>query len=326
MTILSVMTDDAGRRLDRVLRKALPDIPLSRIHRLLREGRVLVDKQPQEAAFRVRTGQEIAVPVNPLQNGTQTMQTAGRHEPGPRAKTPRGVPLILYEDPDLLAVNKEAGVPVHGTGGSLDSLVQAYLDPKLPPSLSFRPGPLHRLDRPTSGIVVFSVSLSGARHFSALLQEGKIHKQYLALVEGRIDDSGSWEEPLLRDRENRRTIASADGKPARTAYSPLTWYPGGKKGDAGKPGDGYTLLLLEPETGRRHQIRSHAAIHGHPLAGDSSYGGRPLPNPPPPGEAQGPPFLLHAWKLLAPALLPPLEAPVPEYFWRQIPIGKFPDL
>jgi 23S rRNA pseudouridine955/2504/2580 synthase len=236
-------------------------------------------------------------------------------------ETSRGVPVILYEDPDLLAVNKEAGVPVHGTEGSLDSLVRAYLGPKLPPSLSFRPGPLHRLDRPTSGIVVFSVSLTGARHFSALLREGKIHKQYLALVEGpRIDKPGRWEEPLLRDRENRRTIVSADGKPARTAYSPLAWYPGGKNGNAEKPADGYTLLVLEPETGRRHQIRAHAAFHGHPLAGDSTYGGRPLPGPR--GNPPDPPFLLHAWKLRAPALLPPLEAPVPDYFWRHAPQGQ----
>ncbi|MDR0669783.1 MAG: RluA family pseudouridine synthase [Treponema sp.] len=304
MTILSVMADDGARRLDRVLRKALPGIPLSRIHRLLREGRVLVDGQPREAAFRVRAGQEIAVPVNPARNGAAETARAMR------ATRPAGKPEILYEGPDLLAVNKKAGVPVHGTEESLDSLVRAYLGPGLPPSLSFRPGPLHRLDRLTSGVVVFSVSLNGARRFSALLREGNIHKRYLALVEGRVDGPGRWEEPLIR--ENRGTIVRADGKPARTAYSPLAWYSGG----AGKAGDGYTLLLLEPETGRRHQLRAHAAFHGHPLAGDSLYGGGPLP----PGIIHSPPFLLHAWKLRAP-LLPPLEAPVPDYFR---PIGKIP--
>ncbi|MDR2136213.1 MAG: RluA family pseudouridine synthase [Treponema sp.] len=308
MTILSAGADDGGRRLDRVLRKALPDVPLSRIHRLLREGRVLVDKRPRDAAFRVRAGQEIAVPA-----AQETGPSAGPGAQG-GARTAPGALAILYESPDLLAINKAAGVPVHGPAGSLDALVRAYLAPRLPPSLSFRPGPLHRLDQPTSGIVVFSASLAGARRFSALLREGKIRKQYLALVEGRVDLPGRWEDPLLRDREKRQTEVAAGGKTARTGYTPLAWYPGGKDGCAG----GCTLLLLEPETGRRHQIRAQAAFHGHPLAGDSVYGGRPLPDPPlpgpfkPPGPA--PPFLLHAWKLTGAGPLPPLEAPPPDYF------------
>ncbi|MDR3147510.1 MAG: RluA family pseudouridine synthase [Treponema sp.] len=326
MTILSVAVDDGGRRLDRVLRKALPGIPLSRIHRLLREGRVLVDKRPRDAAFRVQAGQEIALPLTPSALGTPGTPDTPRRDDARRSYAAASpiVSRILYEGPDLLALNKEAGLPVHGpqAAGSLDSLVRAYLAPKLPPSLSFRPGPLHRLDKPTSGIVIFSVSLKGARYFSALLREGRVHKQYLALVEGRVEGPGRWEDPLLRDREQRRTLVSAGGKPARTAYTPLAWSPG-------SPGHGYSLLLLEPETGRGHQIRAQAAFHSHPLAGDSAYGGRPLPPQQPPskpqpspqpgahaGAAYRPPFLLHAWKLRAAEQgpLPPLEAPLPDYF------------
>jgi 23S rRNA pseudouridine955/2504/2580 synthase len=297
VTILTAAPDDQGRRLDRLLRKALPGLPLSLIHRLLREGKILVDGRPQGAAFRVQAAQEIAVP-----------EAAGPARPAPRP----GALEILYESGDFLVLNKEAGLPVHGAGASLDARVQAYLGPKLPPSLSFRPGPLHRLDKPTSGVVVFSVSLRGARWFSALLQEGGIHKQYLALVEGEIAEPGLWEDRLLRDRGARRTLSSPQGKPARTRYTPL----------AGAPG--YSLLVLEPETGRTHQIRAQAAAHGHPLGGDAAYGGRPLP-----AEAvrrarfPAPPFLLHAWKLIPPAPvltgepeLPPLEAPPPDYFHR----------
>jgi 23S rRNA pseudouridine955/2504/2580 synthase len=294
MTILTVATDDQGRRLDRLLRKALPSLPLSLIHRLLREGRILVDGRPQGAAFRVRVAQEIAVPRT-------------EHAP-PRPAPQAGTLRILYESADFLVLNKEAGLLVHGAGTSLDALVQAYLGPKLPPSLSFRPGPLHRLDKPTSGIVVFSASLKGARWFSALLQEGGIHKQYLALVEGEITEPGIWEDRLFRDRGARKTLRSPQGKPARTRYSPLA------DGSASAGGPSYSLLVLEPETGRTHQIRAQAAAHGHPLGGDAKYGGRPLPAAPA-RQGQVPPFMLHAWKLALPSL-PPLEAPLPDYFQR----------
>jgi 23S rRNA-/tRNA-specific pseudouridylate synthase len=180
--------------------------------------------------------------------------------------------------------------------------------------------------------VVFSASLEGARYFSALLQGGKIHKQYLALVEGRVEEPGFWEDSLSRDREARRTIVAADGKPARTGYTPLAWRPAGTPRENQQAG-GYSLLILEPETGRHHQIRSQAAAHGHPLGGDIKYGGRPLfpaaPRPvkrPGPVSPEPPAFLLHAWKLIpnpgpVPSgdgepvpLLPPLEAPLPDYF------------
>jgi 23S rRNA pseudouridine955/2504/2580 synthase len=187
--------------------------------------------------------------------------------------------------------------------------------------------------------VVFSVSLRGARLFSALLREGRIHKRYLALAEGAIEGPGLWEDPLFRDREARRTLVSAGGKAARTRFSPLGVY-GGKKG-------AYSLLALEPETGRCHQIRAQAAAHGHPLGGDKKYGGRPLPaafsqaaffpaafsqaaprragQGPLPRHFTRPPFLLHAWKLIPPPemaigcadggeIIPPLEAPPPDYF------------
>jgi 23S rRNA pseudouridine955/2504/2580 synthase len=270
--------DDDGRRLDRILRKALPDLPLSGIHRLLRRKLVLVDGLPARAASRIRSGQLIRV------------EGLGMPESGklPRDETralPPGKPFrIIWEGAGLLVLNKEAGIRVHGPN-SLDEQVRAFLRGKLPASLSFRPGPLHRLDKPTSGIVVFSVSLEGARIFSALLRARLLRKRYLALVEGKLTAPAVWKEMLVRDTLRKKTEASVlpmepergygPAKPARTRMFPLA-----ARG-------GYSLILLEIETGRTHQIRSQAAFHGHPLAGDRKYGG---------GFLSGG-FLLHAISL-----------------------------
>jgi 23S rRNA pseudouridine955/2504/2580 synthase len=321
--MLRTALNDGGRRLDRVLRKALPELPLSLIHRLLREGKVLVEGRPEGGAFRVEPGQSIALPAGICP------PDGGPAEPGPPVREPDRGLRIIYESADLLALNKGAGVEVHGGGESLETLVRSYLKP--PPSLSFKPGPLHRLDKPTSGIVVFSASLEGARRFSALLREGRLRKEYLALVEGRVGGPGLWEDALVRVQA--RTVAGAGGKPARTRYRPLAWgewrpgagaaQPGGEAAQGAgtaRPGV-YTLLALELETGRTHQIRAQAALHGHPLGGDAKYGGKALPPdlyPARRGPGGPPAFLLHAWKLFTPAeeaLLPPsLEAPLPPYF------------
>jgi 23S rRNA pseudouridine955/2504/2580 synthase len=271
--------DDDGRRLDRILRKALPDLPLSGIHRLLRRKLVLVDGSPAQAAMRVRSGQLIRV------KGPE-MPESGKLPRDETRALPSGKPLrIIWEGAGLLLLNKDAGVQVHGPN-SLDEQVRAFLRGKLPASLSFRPGPLHRLDKPASGILVFSVSLEGARIFSALLRARLLRKRYLALVEGKFTAPAVWEETLVRDTRRKKTEASVSpppeqargygpAKPARTRVFPLA------------AGGGYSLILLEIETGRTHQIRSQAAFHGHPLAGDRKYGGGFLPGG----------FLLHAFSL-----------------------------
>jgi 23S rRNA pseudouridine955/2504/2580 synthase len=292
---------DDERRLDRVLRKALPDLPLSRIHRLLREGKVLLDGKRAGAELRVRAGQLIRLPAG--NTGSRPAGTQTRARPGqPELK-------IVFESPDLLALNKPAGLAVHGPQ-SLDAQLRAYLAPRLPPSLSFSPGPLHRLDQPTSGIVVFSASLEGARSFSALIRKGVLVKRYLALVEGLLDAPGLWEDELLRDRAQRKTLWAGTtgdptgdpaGKTARTRYRPLA----SRKG--------FSLLELELDTGRTHQIRAQAAAHHHPLAGDRKYGSATDLG------ISGISFLLHAWQLEFPSGSSPalLEAPLPDYFRKK---------
>jgi 23S rRNA pseudouridine955/2504/2580 synthase len=289
--------DDNGRRLDRILRKALPDLPLSGIHRLLRRKQVLVDGLPGRAAARIRSGQLIRV------EGLEMPESGKLPPDGTRALSP-GKPLrIIWEGAGLLALNKDAGVQVHGLNG-LDEQVRTYLQGKLPASLSFRPGPLHRLDKPTSGILIFSVSLEGARIFSALLRARLLRKRYLALVDGKLTVPGLWEETLFRDTRRRKTETSVLSRPEPSggqAAGPESVYGPAKTARTRvfplAAGGGYSLVLLEIETGRTHQIRSQAAFHGHPLAGDRKYGGSLLSGslllhafslefPPKPGEAR----------------------------------------
>ncbi|MDR1863201.1 MAG: RNA pseudouridine synthase [Treponema sp.] len=293
--LLSLTDDDDGRRLDRVLRKALPDLPLSALHRLLRKRRVLLDGKPEGAAARVRAGQVIDIPV-----------PAARPAPPSAASGAAGpLPPVLFEGAGLLILNKPPGLLVHGRE-SLEELVRFYLEPRLAPSLSFKPGPLHRLDRPTSGILVFSTSLEGARRFSAMMRERKLRKEYLAIVDGIIEGEETWIDCLIRRREAKKTLVpktpSESSREAVTRVRPLA--------SAGRR----TLILAEIETGRTHQIRAQAAARGHPLSGDRKYGGSPLPGG----------FRLHARALefsaetALPGLPRRIEAPLPEAFRRKI--------
>ena len=288
--------NDDGRRLDRVLRKSLPELPLSAIHRLLRKGAVLVDGEAASASQKIRAGQEIMILSSredaKMQREEQDIKNtlcAFALPYLPEGKSRDKIPEILYEDMDLLVLNKPAGLASHGEG-SLEEQVRSYLAPQLPPSLSFKPGPLHRLDKMSTGVIVFSKSLEGARFFSTLMREQKIKKFYLALAEGEVKKSGLWQDDLvIKDREKENT------KTAITRVKPLF------------TNSAYSLVLAEIQTGRTHQIRAQAAARGHPLWGDKKYGGRPCKES----------FLLHAWRLEFPqdtALPAMIEAPLPQRF------------
>ncbi|MDR1802984.1 MAG: RluA family pseudouridine synthase [Treponema sp.] len=339
---LTAAENDDGRRLDRILRKALPDMPLSAIHRLLRKGGVLVDGKKAAIDRRVKAGQTITLPESIFQkelnhvepevrvSQSKTCRTRGSRNTEKKQRTNQKLrgrsffpDITLFEGAGLLVLNKPAGLPVHGRE-SLEDLVRSYLEPKLSPSLSFKPGPLHRLDRPSSGIVAFSTSLEGARFFSAMMRNRMIKKQYLALVEGVIKEAEVWEDELVRDGRQKKSFRSVakhgkamfgiskpgETKTALTRVSPLA-------------GDGErTLILAEIETGRTHQIRAQAAGRGHPLVGDRKYGG---------ASDSGGEFFLHAWRMEFPEKtdnnlyegfpqgLPRLiVAPLPENFLEKI--------
>jgi len=298
--ILTAGTDDSGRRLDRILRKALRQTPLSAIHRMLRQGLVLVGGCKANAGRRVLSGETITV----FHNEAEAEREAPVTEPagfGTNVNSLNTIPEILFEGSGLLILNKPAGLSVHGRE-SLDSMVQSYLAPKLPPSLSFRPGPLHRLDKPSSGVLAFSASLEGARFFSGMMRGGMIKKEYLAIVEGKIEKAETWKDGLYRDTKIKKTFTEnqvgnnpeqLEGKNAVTGINPLI------------TNKACSLVLFRIETGRTHQIRAQAASRGHPLLGDRKYGASYFSGG----------FLLHAWHLYLPPPFPPMiEAPIPENF------------
>jgi 23S rRNA pseudouridine955/2504/2580 synthase len=295
-------SDDEGRRLDRVLRKALTDLPLSAIHRALRKGDIRVDGKKRSPEYRCRLGERIECRIH-------VAETAGdaplHKQAGPIRPPDRPSPAIIHEDEDLLFVNKPRGQLVHGAADSLEADVRGYLTGKLPPSISFLPGPLHRLDRNSSGLLCFSKSLEGAVRFSAAIRYGKIRKTYLALTEGSFEGTRHWEDRLIRGADMRSRALSADaaeeyeGKSKVASLEILGLKGGGELG----------LALIRLHSGRTHQIRVQSAFHGFPLAGDVKYG----------ASRRNFPYLLHAFRLsfdqeLYKGLPLSLEAPIPEYF------------
>jgi len=261
--------DDVGRRLDRVVRRLLPSASLSSVFQAIRTGAVLVGGRAVAGAYRVRPGDVIRVRADLAEAGV------AHAAPLPEATPPDWLAsAIVLENDHLLVLNKPRGLLVHGEG-SVEVAVRSYLAPKLPVSLSFLPGPLHRLDRNTSGLLVFGKSLPGAQHFSGLLKAGAVGKLYLGLLEGALLERSEWVDPLERRSHDAVTRQSDDGAVARTAAIPLL------------RSDRFTLAALQIATGFTHQIRAQAKIHGHPLAGDRKYGGSPRTGG----------YFLHAWIL-----------------------------
>ncbi|MCX7655825.1 MAG: RluA family pseudouridine synthase [Treponemataceae bacterium] len=296
-----IQNNDEGRRIDRVLRKALPELPLSAIHRLLRLKKVFLNGSPAIAGARVTAGMQLEIELEwpslcEQKAFQQTMDILC---------TPDSVE-ILWESSDFMAIHKPAGIPVHGPGSIEDSVVPLILT-TIPPSLSFRPGPLHRLDQGTSGVLLFSKSLRGAQVITEALRQRRLTKWYLAILEGVLAAPETWCDVVLRDRHERKTHQVRENHPpskaqeARTLCVPLCTTPE------------YTFAAFTIETGRTHQIRAQAAFHGHPLMGDVKYGGSSF---------QGR-FFLHAYEIQFPDDMPiphppSIRAPLPELFRLQI--------
>lgn len=296
--------DDDGRRLDRVLRRACAELPVSAIHRLLRKGSISIDGKRAELSSRVKSGQSIEI-----LGVTIPEAAAGRENVRPLRRPAAGIAIgngidVLYEGQGILAVSKPAGI---STQEELVPLVLEYLEGKTEPSLSFTPGPLHRLDRGTSGVIVFGSSLSGARRFSELTRDGLLRKTYTALLEGGLPGRQLWREAIAYSRSGQKAFAvsSRGGLPDDTAarYAETLALPLELHG-------GFTLAAVEIATGRRHQIRAHSAAHGFPLYGDRKYGGR-----------ERPPFFLHASRLIFPENSPfprSISAPLPPDFRQKL--------
>ncbi|MCX7026950.1 MAG: RluA family pseudouridine synthase [Spirochaetes bacterium] len=296
--------DDGERRLDRIARRFLVGIPLSVIHRAIRKGQVRVNGNRVGPEYRIAPGDK-------LQISHRVDGETGRQVEAECTATNITDPEILFETHDLVYINKPIGVLVHDGKDSLDARVRKYLAPSLPPSLSFTPGPLHRLDRNTSGVVTFSKTLKGARLFSKALREGSMTKMYLAVLTGELKEHETWTDALLRDEKTRKSSVAVAGRqvgnePNAAKHAVASVAPLAFRG-------GRTLAALRLGTGRTHQIRAQAAFRGHPLAGDVKYG----------GVSADLPYYLHAWYLkTSPDAIPGLPdivvAPLPPYFRKMV--------
>lgn len=303
---------EAGRRLDRILRRILPNVPLGRIHAAIRKGEIRVGGRRRAGSYRVAAGDTIeltaalsteltpAARTTPAARGAPDTRSTPATGPAP-ALPPDLAGRVVYENAHLLALDKPAGVPVHGPRGLL-SRVRPYLEAGKHASVSFKPGPLHRLDRNTSGLILFPRSLAGSQRVSELLRTGRLAKGYLAVLGGALPDIERWDDELTRDTD-RGVTRAATGAP--DSLGSEAGPPGGdarRERPLGRAlstaiplvtGGDATLALVSIETGRTHQIRAQAAAHGHPLLGDRKYGGGTIRGRG--AVAAGPPgYLLHA--------------------------------
>lgn len=245
--------EDAGERLDVFLARKMPDWSRSQIQRLIRSGLVAVGERA------ARKGGET------IQAGSLISVRAEREE---LTVAPEAVPLsIVFEDDDLLVVNKPAGMVVHvGAGVTSGTLVNALLHHVRTLSSAggeLRPGIVHRLDKMTSGLVIVAKNDIAHRRLSDEFKLREVHKTYVLLVHGRVkNDAGEIRRTVGRDpvRRTRMKAGSLHPREALTRYQVIRRFTA------------FTLLEARPETGRTHQIRVHFASLGHPVVGDTTYG------------------------------------------------------
>ena len=253
--VLSLVVTEAGERLDRYVAAKCPQLSRSQAHKLIEDGLVTVNGRTAKASLRLNCEDRVTITLFP--------QTA-------TAPLPEPIPLsIVYEDADLLVIDKPAGLTVHPAPGHPNhTLVNAVLErvPELARSGDQRPGIVHRLDKDASGLMVVARHHPAQLDLIAQFKARAVVKAYLVLVSGSLTpDDGTIEAPIGRDPRHRKRMAvvgEGEGREARTNYHVLR-----------RIGND-TLLEVRPETGRTHQIRVHLAAIGHPVVGDSVYGGK----------------------------------------------------
>jgi 23S rRNA pseudouridine1911/1915/1917 synthase len=263
--LIDVPAEARGVRLDRFLASQIDSVSRSRVQLLIEQGEVLVNGQPEKPSLKLRGGERIAITGDP--------------HPAPLKAVPEAIPLdVIYEDDDLAVINKPAGMMVHAGSGQNDdarargTLVNALLHRFKTLSSAggaLRPGIVHRLDKNTSGLIVVAKNDQAHAALGAMFAGRRIQKTYIALVQGAVArEKGTISSAVSRDRVRRTRMTT---RPSERARSAISHYEVVRR-LATRFGK-FTLLRVRIETGRTHQIRVHLASIGHPVVGDTLYGG-----------------------------------------------------
>ena len=283
-----------GQRADQFLAASLNSLTRSAAQRLLEEGRVICQGKALKKNDRLKEGVPLTVVIP---------------DPTPVEILPQDIPLdVVYEDEDVIVVNKPVGLVVHPAPGHPDGTLVNALLYHCGQSLSgingqLRPGIVHRIDRDTSGLLIAAKNDAAHLSLAQQLQDHSLYRAYEAVVLGGFrEDEGTISLPIARHPTDRKKMAvnHLNGRPAVTHWKVLARYPG------------YTHLQCRLETGRTHQIRVHMAAQGHPVLGDPVYGGVRKGFPELVGQC------LHARRLTfrhpRTGELITLECPLPDYF------------
>ncbi len=251
---VKVIHEDAGARIDTFVALSLGDeYSRTYVKHLIEKGLVLVNGSGVKPHYSIKGGDEIRITIPPQEEVFAE---------------PQNIPVcVVYEDEDIIVIDKQAGMVVHpGAGNKTGTLVNALIgrgnhladtgDP-------LRPGIVHRLDKDTSGLIVVAKNDRAHRSLGKQFQKRAVKKRYLAIVRGIVEmDNGVVDAPIARDFIDRKKmeIEFSSGRSARTIYHVIKRYVD------------FTFVAVEPETGRTHQIRVHMKHLGHPLLGDVKYG------------------------------------------------------
>lgn len=253
--LLTVGAEAEALRLDSFLASHLKDISRTRVQHAIQDGDILVNQHVSKPSYRLHDGDQIEIDLP---------------EPPPIELIPEAIPLnIIFEDDDLIVVDKPAGMVVHpGAGidsGTLANALVHHFNTLSGAAGNIRPGIVHRLDKDTSGLLVVAKNDPAHQRLSDQFREREVFKVYIALVYGRLSkDRGEIEARIGRGTHNRTRMAvlkGGAGRPAHTIYEVAHRY------------QDFTMLKVQIKTGRTHQIRVHLGHIGHPVVGDANYGG-----------------------------------------------------
>ena len=252
---LRASEESKNQRLDAFLASSLDGLTRSQATRLIESGEVAVNGETAGKSYKLAGGEDIAVTLP---------------EPEPVEAVPQDIPLdVVYEDADVIVVNKPSGMVVHPAPGHPDGTLVNALLYHCVGTLSgiggaLRPGIVHRIDRDTSGLIIAAKNDAAHQYLSAQLADHTLARTYECIVVGALrEDRGTVDAPIARHPTDRKRMAVvAGGREAVTHWEVIARYPG------------YTHVRCRLETGRTHQIRVHMAYIGHPILGDTVYGAK----------------------------------------------------